>query len=37
MAALGLIVGGAVLAIRNRAQLPALPQRLPAQAPQAAH
>lgn len=37
MAALGLIAGGAVLAIRNRAQLPALPQRLPAHAPQAAH
>lgn len=37
MAALGLIAGGTVLAIRNRAQLPALPQRLPAHAPQAAH
>jgi hypothetical protein len=37
MAALGLIAGGAVLAIRNRAQLPALPQRAPAHAPQAAH
>lgn len=37
MAALGLIVGGAALAIRNRAQLPALPQRLQTHAPQAAH
>lgn len=37
LAALGLIAGAATLAIRNRAQLPALPQRLPAPAPQAAH
>lgn len=37
LAALGLIAGGAALAIRNRAQLPALPQRFPAHAPQAAH
>jgi len=37
IAALGLIAGATMLAIRNRVQLPALPQRLPAHAPQAAH
>ncbi len=37
LAALGLIAGGAVLAVRNRSQIPALPRRLPAHAPQAAH
>jgi hypothetical protein len=37
MAALGLIAGGATLAIRNRSQLPALPQRVAVHAPQAAH
>ena len=37
MAAIGLIAGAATLAIRNREQLPALPQRMPAHAPQAAH
>jgi len=37
LAALGLIVGGTALAIRNRAQFPALPQHVPSHAPQAAH
>ena len=37
LAALGLIAGGTVLAIRNRAQLPTLPRRLPTAVPQAAH
>lgn len=37
LAALGLIAGGAVLAIRNRGQFPALPQRMAAPASQVAH
>jgi hypothetical protein len=37
MAAIGLIAGGAMLAIRNRSYLPAVPRRISAHATQAAH